>query len=49
MNRFNLAGFFDVKENRRLGFVKKIEDYNKYSSIGLILYAAIIVLAVIFF
>ena len=49
VNRFNLAGFFDVKENKRLGFVKKIKEYNKYSFIGLILYGTIIILAIVFF
>lgn len=47
VNRFNLTGFFDVEENKRLGFVKKIKEYYKYSSIGLILYITIIVLAII--
>jgi len=49
VNRFNLSGFFDATENRRLGFVKKIKEYNKYSFIGLIIYAVIIISAIVFF
>ena len=49
VNRFNQNGFFDVEENRRLGFVEKIKEYKKYSFIGLILYAIIIILAITFF
>lgn len=49
VNRFNLRGSFDATENKRLGFVRKIKEYNKYSFIGLILYAIIIILAIILF
>lgn len=49
VNRFNSSSFFDVAENRRLGFVKKVKEYNKYSFIGLIIYAIIIILTIIFF
>lgn len=49
VNGFNQKGFFNVEENKRMGFVKKIKQYNSYSFIGLIIYTVIIILAVIFF
>ncbi len=41
--------FFNVEENRKLGFVRKIKEYHKYSFIGLIIYVTIIILVIIFF
>jgi len=49
INKFNKEPFFDIEHSRKLGFIKKIEEYKKYSSIGLIFYTVLFISAVIFF
>ena len=49
VNRFDSTGFFDTRENRRLGFVKKVKEFYMYSFIGVLLYAIIVILIIFIF
>ena len=40
----NLKGIFNVSEQRKWGFVKKVKQYYKYSIIGIITYTLIIII-----
>jgi len=43
----NKKGFFDVEEQKRLGFVKKVKQYYDYSIIGILLYIIIILVSIL--
>jgi hypothetical protein len=46
---FNSDGFFNVSEQRNLGYVKKVKQYYQFSFIGVSLYILIILFGLLFF
>lgn len=49
INFFLNDGFFNAEEHRKLGYIRKVREYFKYSLYGLFFYALILITSLLFF